>query len=169
MGFFPPLITIITSKPHISFYFKGIHVTDAHRVVQKSLMEGKLSIWCSGFFSNKISKLITVTKILWRQLHASSCGRRCSGQMRSKLSFLANMKTICGKPTLHIMLNIPGIQCFSSAETGTLMRTDGQTDGAKYRVILEGKPIRDCFVKSSTNKVLPTISLTYKVSTQVAE
>ena len=71
--------------------------------------------------------------------------------MRLKCSFLAiKEKTVCGiNPTHHPENITPTVKdgvdsimlwvCFSSAGTGELVRIEGMMDGAKYRVIIEGK------------------------------
>ena len=77
-------------------------------------------------------------------------GRRYSGQMRLKLSFLAIKENAMSgaNPTPPIFPRTPTMKhgggsimlwgCFSSAGTGKLVRIDGMMDGAKYREILEG-------------------------------
>jgi hypothetical protein len=78
-------------------------------------------------------------------------GRRHSGQMRLKLSFLAiKVNAVWHKPdTSHHPENtIPTVKhvggsimlwgCFSLAGTGKRVRIEGMMNGAKYRKILEG-------------------------------
>ena len=78
-------------------------------------------------------------------------GRRYSGQMRLKCSFLVIKENAMSgaNPTPHHPENtIPTVKqsggsimlwvCFSSAGTGKLVRIEGMMDDAKYREILEG-------------------------------
>ena len=78
-------------------------------------------------------------------------GRRYSGKMRLKLSFLAiKENSVWCKSNIshHAENTIPTVKhgggsiimwgCFSPAVTGKLVRIEGMMDGAKYREILEG-------------------------------
>ena len=97
----------------------------------------------------KISKRVTCSpKGMWET--PQTFGRRYSGQVRLKLSFLAtNENAMSGAYTSHHPKNtIPIMKhacgsiilwgCFSTAGTGKLVRIEGMMDGAIYREILEG-------------------------------
>ena len=82
------------------------------------------------------------THLLFAKRRGRTYGRRYSGQMRLKLSFLAikgnAMSVTTPTPAQHPESPENTMwECFSSAGTGKLVRIEGMMDGTKYKEILE--------------------------------